>query len=219
MINQELINYLHSVYPELPIDISYIKGYSTEEIAKIERLYNVKITGQLYDFLLSIGRCSGGFFGDDPLIFYREQKTVRSHFLSQYGLWDDLRNIQQFEYCDKKPFLIFGDDPLIFYREQKTVRSHFLSQYGLWDDLRNIQQFEYCDKKPFLISIESETLYFFLLTESDHPDLVYSYDENEETIKATKWTFNEYLRRVINSYTRNYKIQVTPDQYGELINI
>lgn len=174
MINQELINYLHSVYPELPIDISYIKGYSTEEIAKIERLYNVKITGQLYDFLLSIGRCSGGFFGDDPLIFYREQKTVRSHFLSQYGLWDDLRNIQQFEYCDKK---------------------------------------------PFLISIESETLYFFLLTESDHPDLVYSYDENEETIKATKWTFNEYLRRVINSYTRNYKIQVTPDQYGELINI
>ena len=38
MINRELINYLHSVYPELPIDISYIKGYLDDEINKIERL-------------------------------------------------------------------------------------------------------------------------------------------------------------------------------------
>jgi hypothetical protein len=174
MINKELIKYLHSVYPKLPIDINYIKGYSIKELGKIERLYNVKIVGQLYEFLLSMGRCSGGFFGDDPLIFYREQKTVRSHFLSQYGLWDDLRNLQQFEYCDKK---------------------------------------------PFLVSIESETLYFFLLTDSECPDLIYAYDENEETIEATSWTLNEYLKRIIDLYTRNYKIKVTPDQYGELINI
>lgn len=174
MINQELINYLHSVYPELPIDISYIKGYSDYEIAKIARLYNVKITGQLYDFLLSMGRCSGGFFGDDPLIFYREQKTVRSHFLSQYGLWDDLRNIQQFEYCDKK---------------------------------------------PFLISIESETQYFFLLTDSVNPDLVYHYDENEETIQETNKTFYEYLRHLVNTDTRHYIKNMAFDYSGELINI
>lgn len=49
-MNNELIEYLHSVYPELPIDTSYMRGYSNEEIGKIERLYDIKVEGQLYDF-------------------------------------------------------------------------------------------------------------------------------------------------------------------------
>ena len=50
MMNNELINYIHSVYPELPIDVSYMRGYSVNEIQKIERLYDIKVTDQLYDF-------------------------------------------------------------------------------------------------------------------------------------------------------------------------
>ena len=61
MINEKLITYLHSVYPELPIDTNFIKGYSDDELAKIERLYDIKIRGQLYHFLSCMGRCSGGF--------------------------------------------------------------------------------------------------------------------------------------------------------------
>ncbi|MBG2767801.1 hypothetical protein I4558_10380 [Proteus mirabilis] len=78
MNNNQLINNLHSIYPEFPINIHKIKGYSDDEIKKIERLYNIKVAGQLYDFLNYMGRCSGVFFGDEPLIFYREW-FIRGH--------------------------------------------------------------------------------------------------------------------------------------------
>ena len=174
MINEKLITYLHSVYPELPIDTNFIKGYSDDELAKIERLYDIKIRGQLYHFLSCMGRCSGGFFGDDPLLFYRDQ-------------W--------------------------------SVRGHVLFQAGFTDELKKLQHYELTKQKPFFISIEWETQFYFLLTKSDNPNLVYHYDENEETVETTQWTFNEYLRNSIDLDTRNYKIQVTPEQYGELINI
>lgn len=63
MNNNQLINYLHTVYPELPINIHKIKGYSDDEIKKFERLYRINVTEQLYDFLSCMGRCSGGFLG------------------------------------------------------------------------------------------------------------------------------------------------------------
>ena len=174
MINEKLITYLHSVYSELPIDTNFIKGYSDDELAKIERLYDIKVTDQLYDFLRCMGRCSGGLFGDVPLLFYRDQWSV----------W-----------------------------------GHVLFQAGFTDELKKLQHYELTKQKPFFISIEWETQFYFLLTKSDNPNLVYHYDENEETVETTQWTFNEYLRKSIDLDTRNYKIQVTPEQYGELINI
>ncbi|CDH33044.1 hypothetical protein [Xenorhabdus bovienii] len=174
MINQTLINYLHSVFPELEIDTSYIRGYYAEEIPKFERFYDIEIKSQLYDFLICMGRCSGGFFGDIPLAFYHEQKTARGGILFQ----EDLR-----------------------------------------DELGNIQRHDLIVKKPFFISVESYTQYFFVLTKSDNPDLVYRYDENEETVQATNWSFNEYLRHVVNVYTRNHKVKAPFDLWGELIII
>lgn len=159
-MSTSLIAYLHAVYPDLEIDISKIKGYTGDEIQKIERLYDIKVTGQLRDFLMCMGRCSGGFFGDDPLMFYREIKNVRSHVLSQLTLRDDL--------C-------------------------------------SLQYWELVAKKPFLITFENQTQYYFLLTESDNPDLVYHYDENEDTVEATHWTFYEYLRNLVDTDTRMYK--------------
>lgn len=111
----KLINYLHSVYPELEIDISKIKGYTGDEIQKIERLYDIKIVGQLRDFLSCMGRCSGGFFGDDLLMFYREIKSVRSHVLSQLTLRDDLCSLQLWELVNKKPFLVSFENQTQYY--------------------------------------------------------------------------------------------------------
>ncbi|WP_109400229.1 hypothetical protein [Proteus sp. TJ1640] len=173
-MNIKLIEFLHSVYPELPIDVSYMRGYSVDEIQKIERLYDIEVKDQLLDFLTSIGRCSGGLFGDDPLIFYQNQKTIR------------------------------GD---------------ILFQIGSRQDLAAIQRHDLLPKKPFFISVESYTQYFFLLTESDDPNLVYQYDENEETVEATDWDLNSYLRHIVNVYTRNYKIKAPFDECGELIVI
>nr|WP_282554495.1 hypothetical protein [Providencia sp. G1(2023)] len=97
MINNELIEYLHSVYPELPINTNYMRGYSVDEIQKIERLYDIEVKGQLYDFLSAIGRCSGGLFGDDPLIFYRNGQTVRGNVLYQDALRYELPSAQRYD--------------------------------------------------------------------------------------------------------------------------
>ncbi|EMH1770459.1 hypothetical protein R4U62_000530 [Proteus mirabilis] len=173
-MNNELIKYLHSGYPELLIDVGYMRGYSVDEIQKIERLYDIEVKDQLYDFLTSIGRCSGGLFGDDPLLFYRNQKTIRGSILMQSGMREDLAAIQQYDLLDKK---------------------------------------------PFFISVESYTQYFFVLTTSDTPNVVYQYDENEETVQATNWDLKNYLKHVVNVYTRNYDVKASFDQHGELIII
>lgn len=172
----KLINYLHSVYPELEINLTEMKGYSSEEISKIERLYDINITNQLYDFLVCMGRYSGGFFCDYPLMFYRSNKDVRSHVLSQIKLREDLSSLQQ------------------------------------WDLLT---------QKPFLVSFESETQYYFLLTAGDNPDLVYHYDENEDTVEATNWTFNEYLKLIVKVFSMSYTRtdDEVLDYCGELIII
>ena len=165
MINEKLITYLHSVYSELPIDTNFIKGYSDDELAKIERLYDIKVTDQLYDFLRCMGRCSGGLFGDVPLLFYRDQWSV----------W-----------------------------------GHVLFQAGFTDELKKLQHYELTKQKPFFISIEWETQFYFLLTKSDNPNLVYHYDENEETVETTQWTFNEYLRKSIDldKETTKFKLRL-----------
>ena len=128
----------------------------------MERLYDVEITGQLYEFLRYMRRCSGGLIGDVSLMFYRSHLDVRHQFLRQ----DQLR-----------------------------------------EDLCRLRQYPVFRQRPFLISIESETQYFFLLTKSETPDLVYHYDENEETVQATAWTFNEYLKRIMQVEVPYYTVK------------
>jgi hypothetical protein len=55
-----------------------IKGYSLEEIKKIESLYDIKIEGDFKEFMRIAGRCDGGLVGDDPIILYRHTITHNS---------------------------------------------------------------------------------------------------------------------------------------------
>ncbi|MEQ5162520.1 hypothetical protein ABN196_17905, partial [Proteus terrae] len=63
------------------------------------------------------------------------------------------------------------------------------------------------------------TQYFFVLTASVTPNIIYQYDENEEIIEATEWDLNSYLRHIVNAYTRHYDLNVPFDRHGELIII
>ncbi|MEQ5206334.1 hypothetical protein [Proteus sp. fly-1067] len=175
MKNNQLINNLHLIYPEISINIHKIKGYSDDEIEKIKRFYDIKITEQLYSFLSCIGRCSGGIFDDSSLLFYCHTFSVRNHIQFQIDM------------CER---------------------------------LCNIQQHDLLDQKPFFFSIESENEYLFLLTDSDNPNKVYQYDENEEVIKDTHWEFNDYLKYLIDkSKKRNIDNILNDDFIGELIEI
>lgn len=173
MNKNTLIKLLNSYCRNISIDSSFISGYTDNEIEKIERLYDIKVAGQLYEFLNCMGRCSGGFFWDDPLIFYKEW-FIRGHVLFQYGSREELYNL------------------------------------GLWDML---------EQKPFFISIESETQYYFLLTNSKQPDLVYHYDENEDKVRVLDKNFNEYLGYIISSYNESF-IAPTPVEFsGDLLRL
>ncbi|MEQ4923430.1 hypothetical protein [Proteus hauseri] len=175
MKNNQLINNLHSIYPELSIDIHKIKGYSDDELEKIRCFYDIEIIDQLYYFLSCMGRCSGGFFDDSSLLFYRHEFSVRNHV--------------QF-------------------------------QIDACENLCIIQQYDLLDQKPFFFSIESETQYLYLLTYSDNPNQVYSYDGNKEVIKNTPWDFNNYLKYLIEKSTRKNIINILKyDFIGELIEI
>ncbi|REF27235.1 hypothetical protein BDD26_1991 [Xenorhabdus cabanillasii] len=115
MTKTELIEYLHSAYPELTIDITYIKGYSEEDIVKLERLYDIKIQGQLLDFLIHMGRCSGGFFSNQPLSFYSKTANIRDEIKFQIGCEDGLREVQRFDLIEQKPFFISMENEGIFH--------------------------------------------------------------------------------------------------------
>ncbi len=62
------------------------KGYSNEEILKIEKLYNIEVKGELRSFLQELGRGDGGIFGDECIYLYRKIVGVRDHLLEQFAL-------------------------------------------------------------------------------------------------------------------------------------
>ncbi|HEK0726917.1 TPA: hypothetical protein SMP59_000167 [Proteus mirabilis] len=87
------------------------------------------------------------------------------------------------------------------------------------DEVPHVQPHNLRKHKALFISVESYTRYFFVLTASDNPNLIYQNDENKETVDATNWDLKNYLRHVVNVYTRNYDVKASFDQHGELIII
>ena len=97
----------------MPEVIEYIKssakgvlvGYENWEITKIEKLYDIKIDRSLKDFLLTMGRCSGGPIGDGSIILYRNSFSIRTHISIGFWLIDDLQNLGYFDLVGLKPFV------------------------------------------------------------------------------------------------------------------
>ena len=51
--------------------------------------------------MLLAGRCDGGLIGDDPIILYRPAWNVRSQILFQLRLWENLQDIQAYDFMGK----------------------------------------------------------------------------------------------------------------------
>lgn len=160
-------SYFYEVKKLFPAALQNMKGYREDELRKIEKLYDIHISGDFEQFMLRAGRSDGGVIGDDPLIIYRPTWSVRGQILFQVNFFSDLQDI------------------------------------GAWDFLN----------KPFVFSLESETQYYFLQTETSNA-MVFHYDSNAETVRCTNLTFSEYMVDVLN----RYPIGCAPCQ-GELLNI
>ncbi len=170
---RDVFNMLRSSQPSggWPVDAAQVCGYSEEEVAKIEALYDIRVQGVFREFMLEMGRCSGGLIGDDPIILYRPAWSVRTQILVQIGLRQNLR-----------------DNRLI----------------------------EIAEKKPFAFSKEGDTQYYFMMTDSDSPDMVYHYDENCGTVRIVGLSFMEYMKDAIRRYLRYGQHVVCR---GELLNL
>lgn len=99
-------------------DHNRVIGYSEGELKKIEKLYNIELSGVLRKFMLEAGRCSGGLLGDDVIILYNESFTVRDHILTQYSFEGDILNISLKTTPPTKD--IFCRSPFLFSIESET---------------------------------------------------------------------------------------------------
>lgn len=83
-----MVSFIDKISQGIYYDASKIEGYSDDELNKIERLYDVRIVGQLRQFMSVMGRSSGGLIGDDPIILYRPTWVIRDYLMLQIWLED-----------------------------------------------------------------------------------------------------------------------------------
>ncbi|WP_029531178.1 hypothetical protein [Pseudomonas asplenii] len=98
---------------------SGFKGYELSDLEKIERLYRVKIEGQLKDFLMELGKSDGGAIGDSVIQLYRPSWRVRQHLLFQVDFFSQMQDEGFFDYL-KKPFVFAWLSETQYYFVQTT---------------------------------------------------------------------------------------------------
>jgi len=117
-------------------------GYAQWEMESIERLYNIKVEGQLKGFLSEMGRSSGGMIGDSLIQLYRPSWRVRQHLLFQVDFFNQMQDEGFYEFL-KKPFVfsLVSETQYYFLQtsgDEKDVVCQFDSNVGVatrteWD--------------------------------------------------------------------------------------
>lgn len=95
-------------------------GYENWEIPKIEKLYDVEVNRSFKDFLLTMGRCSGGPIGDAEVILYRQTFNIRTYLGIEFQLIDELQRLNCFD--------LVGLSPFVFAIEAETYYHFLLTQ-------------------------------------------------------------------------------------------
>lgn len=91
-----------------------IQGYTEDEIKEIEQKYNLPIHGQFKEFLMTMGKCSGGLVAGSEIYIYRDGGI--EHYIDDYVI-ESIQEDIDYEYLMKfldnvdlveKRFLIFA---------------------------------------------------------------------------------------------------------------
>ena len=110
-----ITSFIDNIAQENTYDPAQVVGYSEEELRKIERMYDITISGELAQFMLEMGRCDGGLIGDDPIILYRTGMSVRRHVMYQLRLEFDFK-----EYRIEDGLKLLQYRPFLFSVEAET---------------------------------------------------------------------------------------------------
>mgnify|MGYP001101860842 CR=1 FL=1 len=80
-------------------------GYDTHELGQIERLYDIKVQGQLKSFLYEMGKSDGGVIGEYLIPLYTPSWGIRSHLLFQVDFFDQMQEAGHYTFLNK-PFVV-----------------------------------------------------------------------------------------------------------------
>lgn len=121
------MSFMRKIYSGSLQGASRVLGYTEEEVSQIERLYEIDVRGDFRDFMLEMGRCSGGLFGDDSIVLYRNRRdcSVRRHIMSQSYTIDEI--------CDALRKSIRKYKPFYFARISETQYFYVLTAEGQED--------------------------------------------------------------------------------------
>jgi hypothetical protein len=79
-------------------------GYSSDELDKVARLYDINLQGQLKLFLADMGKSDGGLIGDSMIQLYRPSWKVREHLLFQLDFFNQMQEEGFYDFLNK-PFV------------------------------------------------------------------------------------------------------------------
>ncbi|OOV99540.1 hypothetical protein [Pseudomonas sp. MF4836] len=107
---------------------SDILGYSLEDLERIERLYDVRISGQLKSFLLEMGRSDGGLIGDSIIQLYRPSWRIRAHLLFQVDFFSQMQESGNYVFLNK-PFVLAWISETQYYFVQTLLADDAIYHY------------------------------------------------------------------------------------------
>ena len=92
-----------------------IQGYTEDEIKQIEQKYNFPIHGQFKEFLMTMGKCSGGILRGDDIYIYRDTRN-EYYFSDKFAqeIQNDpdcqefIKNMGDIDLVEKKYFAFAG---------------------------------------------------------------------------------------------------------------
>lgn len=135
---------------------------------------------------------------------YTEEELMKMERLYDVTFSGDLRDFML--EMGRSDGGLLGDGLIPLY-STRSVRRHIFFQAGMDERFLSMKKFDLRSKGSFIFSVESETWYYFLLTKSDQPDLVYRYSEEfaDETdpaaMTSTGMNFMDYMHRAVRVYT------------------
>ncbi|MBJ9957096.1 SMI1/KNR4 family protein [Acinetobacter courvalinii] len=132
----ELISCRHED-THLPFYPEHIQGYTEQEISQIAEIYNLKIHGQFREFLLQMGRCSGGLlWGDSVLMYGPAWEKQKYKDLQQTFVKDEIANPTKgmIDAIENKLFFLTMENECCFFTYLATAREDGRNSVWALDD-------------------------------------------------------------------------------------
>jgi len=115
-------------------DPQWVEGYTDEEIARLETIFDISIDGDLRCFFSQVGRCFGGILGDESMIPYRDHWLHQQHLDFQNACRDDLIEIGCSDYVGLGEFFFSRESDGCFDYFVRTKSDKPDLVYEVYDD-------------------------------------------------------------------------------------